>query len=126
MDIKPRTLFLIDGLGALLSAFMLGVVLVTFKSYIGLSNETLYILAFIPVVFSIYDFIVYAINAKNWRPYLKIIAIANLLYCVFSIIVLFTHMDSLKVLGWVYFIAELIIVAILVVYELGVASLKED
>lgn len=122
MQIKPRNLFLIDGLGAILSAVMLGVVLVALNSYIGLSSNTLYILAVIPIFFALYDFVVYLVNSKNWRPYLRIIAIANLLYCVFSIVILFTHLDSLKLLGWIYFVGELIIVGGLAIYELRVAN----
>lgn len=50
---QARQLFVIDGIGALISCFLLGIVLVYFNEWIGLSKPTLYFLAFFPLLFAI-------------------------------------------------------------------------
>ena len=47
-----RILLLADGIGALVSAIMLGIVLPNFQPLVGMPLKELYILAAIPVVFS--------------------------------------------------------------------------
>ena len=41
MNLTPKKLFLIDGIGAVLSAFLLGVVLVKLQSLIGMPTNHL-------------------------------------------------------------------------------------
>jgi len=118
----PKNLFLIDGLGALLSAFLLGVVLVKLQPYIGMPIKELYFLAAIPCFFAVYDLICYFKVKENWRPYLKGIAIANLHYCVLSVGLLIYHFPKLTGLGVAYFIGEILIVIGLAWYEVKVVS----
>lgn len=118
-NLHPKQLFLIDGFGALLSAFLLGIILTRFESIFGMPRQTLYILAFIPCLFAVYDFSCYWLNPENWAPFLKAIGIANLLYCCISIGFVLHHYQQLTALGWAYFILELAIVALLAKFELG-------
>lgn len=120
MDI--RKLLLLDGFGALLSSFLLGIVLVEYRDIFGMPKEALYVLAFLPCVFALYDFVCYFLVKNNTAFYLKGIAIANLLYCILSIGYMFHHYEQLTLLGYIYFIGELIIVAALAIYEWKVAS----
>jgi hypothetical protein len=113
MNIKPKTLFLIDGLGAILSALMLGVVLVHFQDLIGMPIRALYVLAFLPCLFMIYSFSCFFFLRDNWSPYLKFIAIVNFLYCLLSIGMMIVHRESLTVIGYIYFIVEIIIVLVI-------------
>ncbi len=115
---KPRKLFVIDGLGALLSAFLLGVVLVQLKHLIGVPSQTLYILASIPVLFAVYDLVCFYRWREGHSKYLKYIAFANILYCVFSIVMMINHAHSLTALGWTYFIIEILIVLAIALIEL--------
>ena len=57
--LNSKKLFLIDGFGAIISAFLLGVVLVKFQEKIGVPVSVLYLLATIPVFFAAYDFYCY-------------------------------------------------------------------
>lgn len=59
IELEPKQLFLIDGLGAILSAILLGLVLVRFERIFGIPSSTLYFLAIIPIFFAIYDFLSY-------------------------------------------------------------------
>jgi hypothetical protein len=117
-SLQPKQLFLIDGFGAMLSAFLLGVILTRFESTFGMPREALYFLAALPCLFALYDFACYFRITENWRPFLKTIAIANLLYCCLSIGFLLLHYPSLTALGWLYFLLELAIVIVLASMEL--------
>lgn len=121
MKLNPKILFIIDGLGALLSAFLLGVVLVQYESLFGMPQKTLYFLAFIPCLFAIYDLCCYLMVKKNTLLFLKGIAIANLLYCCLSVGFVVHHYGQLTKLGFAYFILELIVVLALVGIQLKIA-----
>lgn len=120
--INPRKLFLIDSLGALLSAVMLGFVLVRFESFIGMPQKELYALSFIACIFFIYSLTCFLSKSGNWKPYMKLIAIANLIYCCLTIGLIFYLYQQLTALGLAYFVGELIIITILALFELKTTS----
>ena len=121
---KLKNLFLLDGFGAIVSAFLLGVVLVKFEAYFGIPKKALYVLAALPCFFMLYDFYCYFRVEKNLGKFLKGIAIVNLLYCCLSIGMAFYHQEVITTLGWIYIIIEIIIVVVLSIFELKVA--KDD
>ena len=121
--IEIHKLFLIDSLGGLLSAFILGFVLIKFESRFGMSPSILYLLSGVALVFSVYSFICFLRRMKNWQIYLKIIAIANLLYCCLTMILLVYWYKKLTILGLIYFVIEIIIVFFLAVIELKKANI---
>ena len=117
-----KKLFLLDGIGATISAFLLGVVLVKLEALFGIPKTTLFLLASLPCFFAIYDFYCYFKVEKNLGKFLKGIAIVNILYCYLSIILATYHYQEITYLGWAYIIIEIIIVLILAVVELKVAT----
>ena len=119
---KLKNLFLLDGFGALVSAFLLGVVLVRLESYFGIPKKALYVLAGLPCFFMLYDFYCYLKVEKNLGYFLKGIAIVNLLYCCLSIGMAVYHQSVITYLGWIYIIGEIIIVVVLSLFESKVAS----
>jgi len=121
MNFNPKTLFLVDGLGALLSAFLLGVVLVYFENWLGMPKQTLYFLAFLPCLFALYDLFCYLKVKKNELLFLKGIAGMNLFYCCLSIGFVIHHSAQLTNLGLAYFILELVVVFVLVCIQLKTA-----
>ena len=62
--INPYKLFLVDGLGAMYSAAMLGLVLARFEKIFGMPKSTLYPLAFLALLFSVYSFGCFVITPK--------------------------------------------------------------
>lgn len=118
----PKKLFLIDCLGALISAFLLGVVLVLFEEFIGMPKEVLYYLALIACIFAVYSFFCYFHFPNNWQPFMKAIAIANLLYCLTTIGLVIYFYSQLTTLGAMYFLGELAIIIALISLELKTAS----
>jgi hypothetical protein len=118
MIVNPKIFFIIDGLGALLSAFLLGVILVRFESLFGMPRETLYFLAFLPCLFALYDLICYLKVKKNELLFLRGIAFANLCYCCLSLGFVVHDYAQLTNLGLAYFILELIVVLFLAAMQL--------
>ncbi|MFK7904912.1 MAG: hypothetical protein AB8B69_07300 [Chitinophagales bacterium] len=125
MTLSPKNLFLIDGLGALLSAFLLGVVLVHFESIFRMPQQVLYVLSAIPCLFAIYSWTCYFRTPNNWQPYLKAIAIANTLYCCLTSVLVIYYYSTLSMLGVLYFVLEILVVMTLVIVELNLATNKE-
>lgn len=116
-EVNPKKLFLIDGSGAILSAFLLGVVLVKFQIIIGVPSKTLYILAIMPILFATYDFYCYRKTHQKTGLFLKGIAILNLIYCCISLGFIFFHFETITKLGLVYILIEIVIVLFLAIIE---------
>lgn len=119
---QTKNLFIIDGVGALVSAFLLGIVLVRLEYLFGMPVQTLYILAAIPCFFMLFDLYAYFQNERSTARYLRLIAFANLAYCLISVGFLFIHAYNLSLLGWLYFIGEILVVAFIAVLELRAAN----
>lgn len=119
---NPKRLFLIDGIGALVSMFFLGVVLVWLEDKIGMPIQVLYFLAVLPSFFAVYSFSCHYFLTNNWKPFLRGIAILNLLYCCLTISLLFYYNHHLTILGWTYFIVELIVLFVLITVEFKASS----
>jgi len=124
LTLNPKKLFLLDALGACLTAFLLGVVLTTFQKYIGMPEKTLNILALIALFFAVYSFCCYFFIGSNCRPFLKIIAAANLLYCCLTATLVIYFYPQLTVLGVVYFLLEIVVVCGVAFVELRGASVQ--
>lgn len=119
-----KKLFLLDGLGAMLSAVLLGIVLVQFEAFFGIPKPTLYLLASLPCLFAIYDFYCYFKIDRNLKKFLTAIAMTNILYCFLSIGLAMYHYQVITSWGWAYILIEVIIVSSLAFAELRVANRK--
>ena len=114
---NPRRLFLLDASGAILSAFLLGVILVKLESVFGIPAQTLQFLAVLPCTFVLFDLYSYFLVKENIGPYLKAIAYINVIYCCMSFGLLMYHQNKITVLGWTYVLMEISIVSILAFVE---------
>lgn len=123
--IAPRTLFLIDALGALLSALLLGGVLVHWAAWLGLPKQLLYALSFIPILFAVYSFTCYRyLGSAAWQPFMRAIAVANILYCCLTLSILFFHTGKVTFWGWAYFLWEITVILVLARAEWIKASIQ--
>jgi len=123
---NPKRLFKIDGFGAILSAFLLAIVLVKLEGVFGIPKSALYFLAFLPCLFAVYDFYCYFKINKNLGSFLKAIAITNLIYCFLSICLAIYHSEEITILGWAYILIEIAIVSGLSFIELKVAKRQTE
>jgi len=112
-----KYLFIIDAIGAAVTAYFIGIVLVKFDAYFGMPRQVLYVLATIALIFWVYSTCCYLFIKRNFKPFLKLIIFANLLYCCLTIALLFFYFKQLTILGFVYFIGEILVIVGLVLIE---------
>jgi len=117
-----KRLFLVDAIGALVTIFFLGIVLVQLQSYVGMPKAVLYVLVIAPCIFAVYSFSCYFFLKSDWGKYLKVVALGNLSYCVATIYLMYCHFEKLTTLGLVYFLGEIVVIIVLVYFELQSAS----
>jgi FtsH-binding integral membrane protein len=117
----PRTLFFLDGVGALVTALLVGVVLPTLGEHIGTPRPVLRALALTAAVFAAYSLTCAATRPTRWPGYLRGIALANAGYCVVTVALLIRFSATLHALDWLYFVGEIVVVSALARLELRVA-----
>lgn len=125
VPISPKRLFLLDSIGALISAFMLGFVLVRFDDLIGMPIGILHLLAFLACILCIFSFLCFIFAGERWRLFMRIIGFANIAYSCLTVGLIFYHFSSLRLLEILYFGLELLLVLLLVKLELRVAGRRE-
>ena len=111
-------LFLIDSLGALMSAFFLGIILAGFESFFGMPRLVLYALSLVACFYAMYSYWCHLRNYQNWQPYLKAIAIANVLYSITTLSLVIYFYQRLTLWGFIYFGLELLVLSVLIIVEL--------
>lgn len=120
---EPKLLFLMDSIGALLTSFLLFVVLRNFHEYVGMSKAILSYLSLIALIYSIYSAACFLLLKQRFKLFLIGIGIANLLYCTLTIGLLINYRPFLTTLGVSYFLVEMTIICLLAYLELKVAAL---
>ena len=126
LTLTPLQFLRIDGLGAMLSTFLLGYVLVELKKQIGMPVDILHILAGVAFLFMIYSFFSYLSKPKKDWLYLRIIALLNIGYCLATLCLIILFYDVLTLIGLIYFVCEILIIFGLAVLELKVAAASKD
>ena len=119
---KPKTLFLIDSLGAIVTGFILFVIMRQLIEYIGMPKIVLTYLSFIAIFFCIYSTACFLFLKERWTPFIRLIGIANLLYCALTIGLLIKYYSLLTIIGTIYFLIEIVIICGLSYVELNVAT----
>ncbi len=120
--LSPRKIFFIDAVGAFASALGHGFILPFFGDFIGIPISILQFLGGIAFLFFLYSTTLTLLLPENWRVYLKAIAIANLLFCLVTIGLMFIYRAEISVYGYLYFIIEIVIVVALVKQEFRLAN----
>ena len=124
-QLQPRQVFLIDGVGALVSAMLLVGLISNFENLFGLPKSTVYSLSIPAFALMVYSLGCYFLNTKSWRPLLTAVAVANILYCILTISVIFSYFKSVTVLGLMYFIGEIGIILFIVGLEWAMVKRKK-
>lgn len=96
---QPRRIFLVDGLGACLTAILLLGVLVPLEYVFGMPAKVLYVLGAIAGVLAVYSLVCYRLAGQRWRPLLRAVSLANLLYCCLTLGLVIALWASLSVWG---------------------------
>ena len=117
-NLSYRSLFLIDGVGALVTALLLSQVLARFEDIFGMPRQVLFVLAGIAACFAVYSISCHFLIKEQWRPYLRGIALANMTYCLSTLVLVLYLNRSLTWLGIAYFLGEIVLVMTLVAIEM--------
>ena len=115
--LDQRTIFAFDGVGAVVTAFCVGVLLPIFHDYIGMPVDKLYAMGALGVVFACYSFSIFFFSNHDRDWYLPVIMNLNLAYCLITAVFLWVYFDQIQLLGWIYFVGEIVIVVALVGVE---------
>ena len=122
---KQKTIFLIDALGAILTAFFLFVIMRQFNGYFGMPKTVLTLLSVIAGLFCIYSTACFLFLKRNWALFIRLIGFANLLYCVLTIALLIKYYSLVSIIVTIYFLIEIVIICGLSYVEFSVAKQVE-
>jgi hypothetical protein len=118
----PKKIFLLDGIGALLTSFLLLVVVKHQTELFGVLPSACVKLSVIAFVFCLYSLTCHFLARENWRSLLKVIAFANITYCVTTVVLLTEFYEQLTPVAYTYFSIELGIITGLSIAEFRLAS----
>lgn len=121
---QPNLIFLIDGLGAFISAFMLAFVLKWFANYVQIPPKMLCILTLPALVYMFFSLSCYIVKVKNRDFFLKIILTGNILYFCLSIFATFIFYSSINILGLIYLGSECLVLLFLICLEYELLTQK--
>jgi len=120
----PRRLVLLDAIGALVTAALVGLVLPWFEPHIGLSRSSLHVLGAIAAAYTVLSFYAFFL-LRSWHIYLRVIGLANLGYVAVTLAVLVSEWSTVTGLGLAYFAVEIAIIVGLSCVELTVAGRRD-
>ena len=123
--LNQKRIFLIDAFGALLTAFLLFGILAQYEHYFGMPSTVLYALSGTAFGLFIYSISCYRFIKSNWKPFLGILIVCNIIYSFVSLGLLIQHAEQLTDLGWIYFILEIIVIGVIISLEYK-AYLSQD
>lgn len=119
MNLNKRSIFLLDGVGAFVSAIFTGLILPLFSQWIGLPTWALYSLAVLPLIYGIYSLSCFWLIKTASPIMLKTVILANLFYCLVSGVVIFIF-PEITIWGRLLLGGEILIVLGVVAIELRV------
>ena len=114
-------IFLLDASGALVTIIQLSLIFI-FQEYFGMPKYPLAIFIGIASVLFFYSTTIYLINPLRWKIYLRIVALLNISYCVFTFYHVLQFFEVLTLLGKLYFAGEIFVILVLSIYEFRIAA----
>ncbi|WP_172280545.1 hypothetical protein [Chryseobacterium sp. LAM-KRS1] len=117
---NPKLLLLIDAFGALVTTILLFFVVRNYHHFFGIDPSKITTLAIIAFLICCYSMVCNFVNKKFWKPLLFILASFNLLYCLFTVVTLYSS-TFLTIYGILYFFVEIVIISVLALFEIKTA-----
>ncbi|REJ78149.1 MAG: hypothetical protein DWQ47_17545 [Acidobacteria bacterium] len=112
-----KLIFLIDGIGAIVTAGLLTLVVARFESLFGMDSRIAYALAAAALFLAVISLTCFALNPQKWKTFLLAIAVLNTVYCITTLSLVVYLSGSLNWLGISYFLGEVVIIMALVMLE---------
>ena len=122
---NPAKLFMLDGAGAFLDAFLLGAILANFEEVFGMPSAVLYFLSAMAFFYGIYSLSCAYFVTRSWRPFMVLIVVANFLHGCLTIGLVVYHFHRLTVLGVMFFMFEILVLGCVVFLEVRALGRKD-
>lgn len=119
---RPKQLFLLDAIGAFITATFIGIVMRNHNDIFGLPPQEAFVMSAIAYSFFCFSGFCYLFVKDNHYKYIFIIASANSLYILLSFFIFLNHFKDLTPFGIVYLISEMVTIMLLVTLEFSVAK----
>lgn len=113
-------ILLLDGIGALITAISVGLVLPLIQPWIGLPVGVLRALGGLALLLATFSLSRHLLGRGSGAA-LRVIALANLGYCSLTATLVIYYSDTTTALAYGYFIGEIVIVVVLAARELQLA-----
>ncbi|MDB2657016.1 hypothetical protein N9Y60_03055 [Crocinitomicaceae bacterium] len=124
--INKQNIFLIDGVGAMVTAALLFFLLGSFPSFFGVPNYLLVVLSGIAFTFAVYSLTCHLLlrseRLKRNREALRIIALMNIGYCILTIVSMIELRSTISVWGMLYFIGEIMLILVIAFTDIRLAK----
>lgn len=117
--LNDRNIFLLDGIGAILSACFTGLILIRYSLFLGINVSLLQSLALLPAAYTIYSLSCYFFVTKTKPWMLLTIMGANLFYCLISLGIILLR-DRITWRGKLLLTAEIFVIILVVLIEFNV------
>ncbi len=117
---KSKKILLVDAVGAVISALSL-IIPYSFVDFFGMPQNAVSIFIYISIIYSIYSTTIYFAKIENWSPYLTIICLMNIGYCIFIGYNIFKNLNSITLYGYLYFVNEILIILTLAIVEFKIS-----
>ena len=123
--INHKNIFLIDGIGAIITATLLFFILMNFQGFFGVPWYILYLFAGFATLLAAYSLTIHFVSRFTrrirFRETLLLVAVFNFFYCISTAYVMF-QLKGITSWGLAYFIGEIAIIMGLVFIELRIAK----
>ena len=126
VNYTQKNLFLLDAIGALVTTVLLGAVLPILQPCVGMPIVILYLLSAIAAAFFLYSGACYLLIKSSRGTYLRMIALANIVYCFLTFSLVIYYWELMTAFGLVYFSMEALIILYLARIELSAVNRKVE
>lgn len=120
--LNEKSIFLLDGVGALVSALFLSLVLAPLQRWVGMPIRVLYALALWAGLYAVYSLACHRFADHGDPRWLRWVMRGNLLYCCATLLCVVRYSSELSAWGYAYFLSEMVVIAGLVGIERGVVA----
>ncbi len=121
-----KRLVLADSIGAFISCLLLVTIILLFQEQLGMPGKALYVLLGVGCMVAIFSTSCNFMVKKKGPFFLKIIAVANTLYCLLIAGLMVAYFNSLTFIGVTYFSIEILVIGLLVFVELSVVNMAKS
>jgi hypothetical protein len=124
IQLKPYSIFYIDGIGAALSCFLLYLLVAPNYEFFGMPEIITLLLAAIALLLAFFSLCCFKLKPKKQKLFLLFVIVANVLYCIITLAILIQFFNEITIWGFLYFLMELMILSVLIYVELQVYTIE--